>query len=70
MIKIYECAICKRFVQRKIKGQERFRGTRKDVRKHLVEDHRIRGRKNPGGMSTGDFGKSNITAETLSREFK
>lgn len=32
MIKIYECGLCKR---------EKFSGTRKDLRKHLREIHRI-----------------------------
>ena len=70
MIKIFECEICKRLSDRKIKGEERFRGTRQVVRKHLVEVHRIKGRKNPIGLTTKEFGQSHITRATLSEVFR
>ncbi len=68
-IKTYECKICKDLNDRGIKGQERFGGSRQDVRKHLVQVHRIRGRKNTQGLQKKDFGKSNITKNTLVEDF-
>ncbi len=70
MIKIYECKICKGFVERKLKGEKGFRGIRKDVRKHLVNIHNIKGQKNIQGLNKKDFGKSMITNNMLSEEFK
>lgn len=69
VIKIFECEICKGFFQNKIKGEKRFRGNRRDVRKHLVEDHKIKGMKNIFGMKTKDFGQSPITKEMISEPF-
>lgn len=39
VMKVFECAICKEFFFNKVKGETRFFGTRKDVRKHLREIH-------------------------------
>lgn len=66
MIKIYECSICKKLTG-KIKGEERFTGTREEVRKHLREVHNIKGGR---GSKKGNKDKSMITAETLSEDFK
>lgn len=63
--KIYECAICKKLARKGLKGEKRFIGTRKAVRKHLVEVHRLRGRKNLGGLSKKEFGQSNITKNCI-----
>ncbi len=68
MTKIYECKICKRFVQKGIKGYERVRGTREKVRKHIVEVHHIRGRKNVLGELKREFGPSNITENIIAEE--
>ena len=70
MIKIYECKICKGFVERGLKGEKRITGIRKDVRKHLVEVHNIKGQKNTQGLTKKDMGKSSITNNMLSEEFK
>jgi len=51
-----------------MKGQERFTGTRKQVRKHLVVVHKIKGSKNTGRLNKKDFGQSNISKNTI--EFK
>jgi len=69
-IKIYECLICKQLAERGVKGQTRFRGTRKDIRKHLVEEHNLKGRKNKHGLNGKEFGESRITHSTISEEFR
>lgn len=69
-IKIYECAICLRLSDKGVKGENRFRGTRKSVRKHLVELHHIKGRKNKQGVNTKEFGRSKITENIISEELK
>ena len=63
-VKIFECARCKE-LSKKMKGQERFTGTRKQVRKHLVSVHRVMGRKNSGRLNKKDFGQSNISKNTI-----
>ena len=68
-IKIFECKICKGFVQNRIRGEKRFEGTRWDVRKHLTEVHHIKGRRNQFGFKLKEFGKSHITNQMTSREF-
>lgn len=69
-IKIYECLLCRQLVNNKVKGQERFRGTRKEVRKHLVEVHNMKGRKNKSGLNKKEFGNSMITKNTIAEEFE
>ena len=69
-IKIHECSICRRLFNAGIKGEERFMGTRKQVRNHLTEVHRIKGRKNRQNLNKKDFGPSNISVETRSTIFK
>jgi len=77
-IKIYECAICKRLAKSNIKGIERFRSNRQTVRKHLREEHGIKGMtahqraqsslmKTEGGKKTKVT--SRITQETLAVPF-
>ena len=69
MVKIYECAICKRLVDNMVRGNERFISTRKDVRKHLVEIHNVKGRSRWFEKRDRDF-TSRISNETLSRDWK
>jgi hypothetical protein len=40
-IKIFECAICKDFARKGLKGEKRVIGNRKDIRHHLREVHHI-----------------------------
>ena len=63
--KIYECAICKKLSKNMKSKITRFKGTRKQVRKHLVEEHHIKGRKNPGRLNKKEFGPSNISQNTI-----
>jgi hypothetical protein len=69
-IKIYECAICKRLVDNHVKGEVGFKGTRKDVRKHLHDVHKLKHVKNTKGVNKKDFGQSSITKNTIAVEFK
>lgn len=66
-IKIYECAICNRLVENKVKGEKKFFGTRKDVRKHLQEVHHMKGHtwKNKSSREDPKKYHSRITKETL-----
>jgi hypothetical protein len=64
-IKIYECKICRKLYDSSIKGIERFYGTRKDVRHHLVVEHHLKHVKNTQGVSKKNFGQSEITENTL-----
>lgn len=66
-VKIFECARCKE-LSKKMTGEKRFIGTRKQVRKHLVDIHRIKGIKNYGRLNKKEFGQSNISKNTI--EFK
>ena len=59
-MKEYECAICKKLAARGIKGEERFKGTRKEVRKHLREVHHVK------GVNKSD--QSKITENLIARE--
>lgn len=68
-IKTYSCAICENLA-RKVKGEKRFAGTRKEVRKHLSEVHHIKGVKNFMNLKKSEFGQSEITKNTIAREFK
>jgi hypothetical protein len=68
-IKIFECSICRRLIDNNFTGIEKFTGTRKDVRKHIVEEHHIKGRHNTEGKKIVEFGPSFITSETISRVF-
>jgi hypothetical protein len=70
MIKYYECKICKHLNDRGVKGIERYKGTRKEVRKHLHDEHHLKHIKNIRGMTKKDFGQSDITKNTLSFEIK
>ena len=63
-MKIYECAICKGFVKKGLQGEELFKGTRKDVRKHLVEVHHIKGQNNFIGLKKEEL-ESKITKNTI-----
>lgn len=67
-MKIYECKICKRLAKN-IKKEKRFRGTRKMVRKHLVEIHHIKGGSGHGYKIEG-HDQSEITKNMLSEEWK
>jgi hypothetical protein len=40
-IKVFECALCKSEVERGLKGSKRFYGCRKEVRRHLIEEHHV-----------------------------
>jgi hypothetical protein len=68
--KFYECAICKRLVDNGVKGEERFFGTRKDVRKHLHDIHHLKHIKNKEGVPKKDLGQSQITLNTIAKEIK
>ena len=70
-IKTYECSICERLTKKGLKGEKRFTGTRKNVRKHLREIHHIKGIKNYRGEHHGERKgqfRSNISKETLAYE--
>jgi hypothetical protein len=67
-IKIYECALCKKFAHDNIRGFERVTGTRKEIRKHLANEHHIKGRKNKQGVTKKEFGPSEISVQTLSKK--
>lgn len=69
VIKKYECKICKDFVKNGVKGQSRLISSRSVVRKHLVDVHRIKGRKNRSGLKKDDFGESFITKNTIAEDF-
>lgn len=43
MTKIYECLPCKGLAEKGVKGFKRVRGTRQQIRKHLVEEHLMKG---------------------------
>ena len=64
-IKIFECAICKKLYFNNVKNQVRFFGSRKEVRYHLTKVHHLKGRKNKMGVKKKDFGKSEITENTI-----
>ncbi len=69
-MKIHYCKLCKGFVRNKIKGEKEFTGTRKQVRDHLVKVHKIRGRKNIMGITKKEFGESEISLNTGSRNLE
>ncbi|MCK9430521.1 MAG: hypothetical protein M0R17_11015 [Candidatus Omnitrophica bacterium] len=69
-VNYYECKICKGLVDRGVKGIKRFRGTRKDVIKHLHDEHHLKHIKNSQGKPKKDFGQSSITLNTLVVEIK
>jgi len=69
-VKIYECSICRRLSNANVKDVKRYIGTRKQIRKHLTDEHNIKGRKNRLGQQKKEFGPSPISIETRSREFK
>ena len=60
-IKVFECAICKKLALKGLKGEKRFIGTRKDVRNHIRDIHKVKGRKNTFGVPKREFGTSRIT---------
>ncbi len=62
MVKIYECGICKK------RGGERFRGIRKEVRKHLREVHHVSGTTSLKGADKKETERSLVTANTISEE--
>lgn len=65
-MKIYECGLCNKFVKSGIKGYSIFKGTRKCIRKHLVDVHGIKGKqKNVNGKNL----QSDLTKNTIVREF-
>lgn len=64
-IKIFECKICKGFYQNGVKGEERFLGTRQEIREHLVKVHNMKGRKNKNNLKKKDFGQSQISQNTI-----
>lgn len=68
--KYYECAICKRMVDNKVKGVERFQGSRKDVRTHLHDEHGLKHVKNDRALNKKDLGQSQITLNTIAVEIK
>ena len=51
-----------------LKNESRFRSNRREVRKHLVGVHNIKGRKNTMGVNKKEFGNSNITDEMIATE--
>jgi len=59
-MKIYLCNICK-------SRGKRFSGIRRDVRKHLREEHLIRGKIKD---ATGQIKPSQLTANTIARELE
>lgn len=64
-MKIYECKICKRNNARRPTKYPRFRGTRKDVRLHLRNEHLIRGLNYRNSTKDNTF-RSRLTSETES----
>lgn len=68
----YECEICNKLSKRmgNKNNFKRFIGIRKDVRKHLVEIHGVKGRKNTMGLSKKELGKSPITENTIVLDWK
>lgn len=67
-MKIYICKKCNDDKLKKWFKGGVFKGNRKDVRKHLVEVHFIKGIKILHGNS--DKPQSNITANMITKEFK
>ncbi len=71
MIKKYECGICKSLSESRFsKKRERFFGTRKDVRKHLKDKHKIKGAR---GRNSGNHKSfkvdSDLTKNTIVNDF-
>jgi hypothetical protein len=69
-VKYYECAICKKMFYNKVRGEERFQGTRNEVRKHLHDVHHLKHIKNNGGTNKKELGQSRITLNTIAVEIK
>ena len=69
-VKYYECAICKSMFDNKVKGIQRFQGSRKDVITHLHDEHNLKHIKNTAGTTKKDFGTSQITLNTIAKEIK
>ncbi len=59
-MKFYICKVCK-------SRGKRLGGTRKEVRKHLKEEHLLRAKRKE---SSGEYQPSLLTANTISQEFE
>lgn len=70
MVKIYECLIYRRFEEEGIKGEKRIIGNRRDIRKHLIEEHHINRRNGRSNHKDRKNGISVVTENTLRREWK
>lgn len=63
MVKLFECAICKK-AYKKGKG-ERFRGTKHDVRQHIKDEHGKKSKDNRLGVNKQTLGASDISSNII-----